>query len=225
MLEIEVMRHRNDNDEKTNVTLEAIACESGNYPKSISRHELERSLNESFATRSKKVLSGFFYEPQSEAYPGNLSLVVIAHNKNTDQIAGGTIVETYSVDDGNGGSVKINYISKVWVLPEYERNGLMRHLLELTDESANKKIPSVLRTSDSGLDCKYAPWSDMGAEVPNYWIRGRGFLTRNDKKEKFPNSKYWMHVIAKHLDEKPASVVSLEHPKPAEYAPSQPNIY
>lgn len=221
MLEIEVTRHANGNAESATVTLESLVCERGVYPKEISRHELDLSLNQAFATRGCKVIPDFFYNPHSESYPHDLSFIVVARNKETDQIVGGAIVETYEVQDNKGRSLKINYISKVWVLQEYERNGLMKHLLVETEKKLGKQHPYVLRTSDSKIDEKYARWSDMDEEVPRYWIRGKGFFTKRDKKPKFPNAKHWTKVIAQHLNDKPASVVYARDQRPKVTAPAQ----
>ena len=208
MLEVEVMRRINGAEEKASVTLEVLLCENGVYPKSISRHELDRSANEAFSTRNRQVVPDFFYKPASEAYPHDLSLVVVARDKENDRIVGGTITETYRIDDARGNSIWINYISKVWVLPEYEHNGLMNHLMKMTANSIKNEYPFALRTSEARLDAKYERWGDIGVEMPRYWIRGKGFLTKRGKERKsLPDGMYLFGIIAAHLNEKPASVI------------------
>lgn len=183
------------------------------FPDNFPISELEQAMQDSFATRRMKVVSGYF-EEGNDYYPKNLSFFIFARyngnrNGNGNRLVGGLIAT-----DEKAGNFEFKYYDKIFVIPKYMGNGIMPSLVKIARQvSSNGKnvLPAILRTSDEGLDESYGRLSDIPSYGVNwhangYYVRGFGFLDKNGK-EMFKGAENKFNAAAKYVSSKPATVI------------------
>ena len=145
---------------------------NGGFPLGLPLSELEQTVQEAFATRDMCVIPEYF-EPGSEYFPELAFVVYVRDNGNKFTLAGGVIATNEQVGD-----FEFTYYDKIFVSPEYQRNGIMTKLLGLARQvSGGKGVkPSVLKTSDGHLDKKYGKLSDINLHYEGYYVHGFGFF-------------------------------------------------
>ena len=181
------------------------------FPKKPPVSELERVLNEAFATRGMGVHPDYF-NPKIPLYPRHLSFFIFAYDANNANKLVGAIIATEEVLDG----FTFTIYDKIAVPPPYNGNGIMTEMIRLARRvSDGKKIhPTILRTSSLEASKRYERHSDPPTHNPptqigEYYIHGFGFLSK-DGKELFPDAKHKFELVAKHIASKPPTIIPIE---------------
>jgi len=178
------------------------------FPAELPISELEEKMQEAFATRSMVVVNDYFIQG-SDSYPQNLLFFVFGRDRNNgNNLVSGLIATKEEVKD-----FKFTYYDKIFVVPDYEGNGLMKTMIKLAREISydNKTIwPAILRTSGSKLDKIYSELRDVRAEIGDYFIHGFGFLDKETKEELFKGANDKFYMAAKYIALKPKIVVPVE---------------
>lgn len=178
------------------------------FPKELPPSELEEKMQEAFATRAMVVVNDYFIQG-SDSYPQNLSFFVFGRDGNNgNNLVSGLIATKEEVENFN-----FTYYDKIFVVPDYEGNGLMKTMIKLARgiSYGNRTIcPAMLRTSSSKLDKKYSELSDIRIEIGDYYLHGFGFLDKESREELFTGAKVKFETMAKYVASKQKTVVPLE---------------
>ncbi|HJN57030.1 MAG TPA: GNAT family N-acetyltransferase [Candidatus Woesearchaeota archaeon] len=186
-----------------NIVYQIRPVRSGNkFPDDINLSELENKIQGSFKIKGEKVIDGYFDE-ESEYYPKNLLFFIFARNKKNDGLIGGVVATSEEIND-----FKFTYYDKIFVIPEYQGNGIGKSLLNIARKIGDNKeiLPSILRTSDEKLSERYEELSDKKMKADSYHVHGFGFYDKKTKKPKFENAAEVFKKTAKYAADKPSTV-------------------
>ncbi len=183
----------------------------GKFPEELPISELEKKMQESFASRGMKVVEEYFSE-SSDFYP-KLKFVIFCRNRYKSLISG--LIATEEEIFISDASFKFTYYDKIFVVRSRRGNGLMGTMIKTARQIAKSTgkggtLPAGLRTSDSKLHESYASLSDIHARVDDFYIHGFGFLDKKNKNELFEGAKSKFYSMADYITLKPRTVVPIQ---------------
>ena len=175
-----------------------------NFSDKISRGDLEKCMQESFAARGMEVVPDYLVK-DSKNYPKNLSFVVFpVDDKN--ELLGGLIATEEAAGD-----FTFTYYDKIFVVPSKWNNGIAKGMIDVANTISQDKnrIPGVLRTSDFGVSQYYKSSSDIVTYglLGIYDVHGFGFKDKKTEEPLFENAEDLFTLAAQYIVTKPATLI------------------
>lgn len=177
------------------------------FPQEPPKSELERILQDSFASEGRKVLDGYFIEG-NPLYPANLSFFVFPYVKKDDaKIWIASLIATTEVVEG----FTFTYVDKAGVLPEWQGNGVGSGMIGVARmvQCGKSVYPVVLRTSIPKAHESYKKRSDICKATGEFNVHGYGFLNKETGEELFKDAEHKFDLAAGYIASKPRTVVPI----------------
>ena len=188
------------------VNLATVNGNNGWFPPEVNLGELEKLVQESFATIGRMVVHEYFIQG-AELAPKDISFLVLGHETSTGQLASGLIAREYEFQ-----GIRFMCYDKIFVAPEKMGNGLAGDMISAAmDEGKKRGIPvGVLRTSSERNDGIYGRYSDIDSlKIGDYFMHGFGFLDKSSGIELYDGAKSIFPMLARHVAEKPQTTIPI----------------